>query len=139
MATCYELKYSLPTYFNFRSQVRFSSADKTSDKNEEEEEYEPVTYDWNQERVPHKWYPDWRFLKEQQGPYYCYDGLDYKWKQPGWHEHLQMDRYCGPIEKKTKALSINFGPQHPAAHGVLRLILELEGEVGIWCSRSRVN
>jgi NADH dehydrogenase (ubiquinone) Fe-S protein 2 len=28
-------------------------------------------------------------------------------------------------------LSINFGPQHPAAHGVLRLILTLEGEVVI--------
>jgi len=28
--------------------------------------------------------------------------------------------------KKTKSLSLNFGPQHPAAHGVLRLILELE-------------
>ncbi len=24
---------------------------------------------------------------------------------------------------------INFGPQHPAAHGVLRLILEMDGEV----------
>lgn len=26
-------------------------------------------------------------------------------------------------------MTINFGPQHPAAHGVLRLILELDGEV----------
>ena len=27
--------------------------------------------------------------------------------------------------------TINFGPQHPAAHGVLRLILELDGEIVI--------
>ena len=33
------------------------------------------------------------------------------------------------MTKKTKNLNINFGPQHPAAHGVLRLILELHGEV----------
>lgn len=32
-------------------------------------------------------------------------------------------------KKKVKNFTVNFGPQHPAAHGVLRLVLELEGEV----------
>ena len=32
-------------------------------------------------------------------------------------------------ETNIKSFMMNFGPQHPAAHGVLRLILELEGEV----------
>jgi NADH-quinone oxidoreductase subunit D len=31
--------------------------------------------------------------------------------------------------KEFKNYTINFGPQHPAAHGVLRLLLELDGEV----------
>ena len=30
---------------------------------------------------------------------------------------------------KRENYSLNFGPQHPAAHGVLRLVLELDGEV----------
>ena len=30
---------------------------------------------------------------------------------------------------KVKNLTMNFGPQHPAAHGVLRLVLFLDGEV----------
>ncbi|MBX9618544.1 MAG: NADH-quinone oxidoreductase subunit D [Hyphomicrobiales bacterium] len=32
-------------------------------------------------------------------------------------------------EQSIRNFSINFGPQHPAAHGVLRLVLELDGEV----------
>jgi len=32
-------------------------------------------------------------------------------------------------ETKIRRFNINFGPQHPAAHGVLRLVLELDGEV----------
>jgi NADH-quinone oxidoreductase subunit D len=32
-------------------------------------------------------------------------------------------------EAEIKSYNINFGPQHPAAHGVLRLILEMSGEV----------
>ena len=33
----------------------------------------------------------------------------------------------GPAEEPQ--LTLNFGPQHPAAHGVLRLILDLDGEI----------
>jgi NADH dehydrogenase (ubiquinone) Fe-S protein 2 len=33
--------------------------------------------------------------------------------------------------KTLKTFNLNFGPQHPSAHGVLRLILELNGEVVI--------
>lgn len=32
-------------------------------------------------------------------------------------------------ETQVRNFNINFGPQHPAAHGVLRLVLELDGEV----------
>lgn len=33
------------------------------------------------------------------------------------------------VETSVRNFTINFGPQHPAAHGVLRLVLELDGEV----------
>jgi NADH-quinone oxidoreductase subunit D len=32
-------------------------------------------------------------------------------------------------ENQVRQFNINFGPQHPAAHGVLRLVLELDGEI----------
>jgi len=38
------------------------------------------------------------------------------------------DLSSAPAEEK-RTFTINFGPQHPAAHGVLRLVLELDGEV----------
>jgi NADH-quinone oxidoreductase subunit D len=34
-----------------------------------------------------------------------------------------------PAETRIKNFTMNFGPQHPAAHGVLRLVLEMDGEV----------
>jgi NADH-quinone oxidoreductase subunit D len=32
-------------------------------------------------------------------------------------------------EATLRNFTINFGPQHPAAHGVLRLVRELDGEI----------
>merc|ERR1712048_975084 len=44
-----------------------------------------------------------------------------------------MGIFCYGFKKKLgkeiKNFTVNFGPQHPAAHGVLRLVLELTGEV----------
>jgi NADH-quinone oxidoreductase subunit D len=34
-----------------------------------------------------------------------------------------------PAAQQIKNFTMNFGPQHPAAHGVLRLVLEMDGEV----------
>jgi NADH-quinone oxidoreductase subunit D len=38
-----------------------------------------------------------------------------------------QDKLTG--EQRIRNFNINFGPQHPAAHGVLRLVLELDGEI----------
>jgi NADH dehydrogenase (ubiquinone) Fe-S protein 2 len=47
-----------------------------------------------------------------------------------WYEPMDTD-VVQEVFKETRAVSshlVNFGPQHPAAHGVLRLVLEIEGE-----------
>jgi NADH-quinone oxidoreductase subunit D len=41
--------------------------------------------------------------------------------------NIQVDPATG--EARIRNFNINFGPQHPAAHGVLRLVLELDGEI----------
>ena len=43
-----------------------------------------------------------------------------------WHPQIIRDN---TLMKQIKTINLNFGPQHPAAHGVLRLILQLNGEV----------
>lgn len=43
---------------------------------------------------------------------------------------LVVYAHAEPVPGRTVSnLTMNFGPQHPAAHGVLRLVMELSGEV----------
>ncbi|MFH4983609.1 hypothetical protein AB6A40_010318, partial [Gnathostoma spinigerum] len=58
-------------------------------------------------------------------------GLD-KFEKLMLEQPVSSDNYEGKIrEKVLENMIVNFGPQHPAAHGVLRLVLKLEGEVVI--------
>uniref|UniRef100_A0AC34RFN8 Uncharacterized protein n=1 Tax=Panagrolaimus sp. JU765 TaxID=591449 RepID=A0AC34RFN8_9BILA len=90
------------------------------------------------------WYPDAKFERDfktagQLGMHYLPDksndevakaiGLD---KLQRYMEDLGTFSETGggmPREKSVENMIINFGPAHPAAHGVLRLVLKLEGEI----------
>merc|ERR1712142_1185813 len=75
----------------------------------------------NSKRGAAKWYPDPEWIKQFDGPVMVpYEGQSLE--MPTWNFIKP------PVEKKVRNVSINFGPQHPAAHGVLRLVLELDGE-----------
>jgi len=42
---------------------------------------------------------------------------------------VSLEKLISLFSKTVKNLTVNFGPQHPAAHGVLRLVLDLDGEI----------
>lgn len=83
------------------------------------------------------WYPDTSFMRQFEKEQYRQeiDSLP-EWAPPSFYNQL-IEAEEDPIrlpgswrpqrEKKIQNMVMNFGPQHPAAHGVLRLVLELEG------------
>ncbi|KAM3590009.1 uncharacterized protein V6R79_001848 [Siganus canaliculatus] len=69
-----------------------------------------------------QWQPDVEWTEQFSGAVMYPTALNEKWIPPPWNDK------DAPAEKDVSNLTINFGPQHPAAHGVLRLVLELSGE-----------
>ncbi len=52
------------------------------------------------------------------------------WQATPWAAQASRTATAQPlIPAKVNNFTLNFGPQHPAAHGVLRLVLEMDGEI----------
>lgn len=81
-----------------------------------------------QKRGAAKWQVDEEFMQQFSGAVMYPDEVTSKWKVPPYHGKMIV-----PVEKTVKNFKLNFGPQHPAAHGVLRLVMELDGETVVRC------
>ncbi|XP_063439621.1 NADH-ubiquinone oxidoreductase 49 kDa subunit-like [Mytilus trossulus] len=76
-----------------------------------------------QERGGKVWTPDKDYLEKYLCPVAFPDEKQTDWEYPA---ITVMDEH--PLEKQVQNITMNFGPQHPAAHGVLRMIMVLDGE-----------
>uniref|UniRef100_A0A8C7NF59 NADH dehydrogenase [ubiquinone] iron-sulfur protein 2, mitochondrial n=1 Tax=Oncorhynchus mykiss TaxID=8022 RepID=A0A8C7NF59_ONCMY len=68
-----------------------------------------------------QWQPDVEWTEQYAGAVMYPSAITEKWVPPPWNDK------DAPMEKVSNH-TINFGPQHPAAHGVLRLVLDISGE-----------
>ncbi|XP_074896737.1 NADH dehydrogenase [ubiquinone] iron-sulfur protein 2, mitochondrial [Buteo buteo] len=73
-------------------------------------------------RTARQWQPDVEWAQQFAGAVMYPSKETEKWVPPPWNDKDPV------AHKKVSSLTINFGPQHPAAHGVLRLVMELSGE-----------
>ncbi|KAI5632496.1 respiratory-chain NADH dehydrogenase, 49 kd subunit domain-containing protein [Phthorimaea operculella] len=82
----------------------------------------PAIYNTNSQRNGSRWMPDAEYVQQFQGAVMYPDEVTSLLKHPPYSGQI------APVEKQVRNMVLNFGPQHPAAHGVLRLVLELDGE-----------
>ena len=69
------------------------------------------------------WMPNADYIKDYKGAVMYPDEETSKWPVPP--PNFRSIKQ----ERSVQNMTLNFGPQHPAAHGVLRLVLTLDGEV----------
>lgn len=85
-------------------------------------------------RFIHKrWFPDAEFMKQFDGPVMYPDEITSKFKIPPANGKVPL------LERKVRNMVINFGPAHPAAHGCLRMMAHLDGEVLVKLSNAFIK